>query len=148
MKKDIRDTMIESGYYMPIIFGILMLILFSGFKLTAQTPEQVFNECVKQGIKHPEIVTKQAILETGNFECINCSLDHNNLFGFRWKGKYLEFDSWQESVAYYKKWQQKWFKGEKQYFDFLECIYVHRDGRCQRYAESEDYIYKLKQIEL
>lgn len=148
MKKYKRDSMIESGYYLPIIFGILMLILFTGFKLTAQTTEQVFNECIKQGIENPEIVTKQAILETGHFKCENCSFDHNNIFGFRWKGKYLEFDSWQESISYYKKWQDKWFKGEKKYFDFLECIYVHRDGTCQRYAESKTYIEDLKKIEL
>ena len=66
MKKDKRDSMVENGFYTPIIFGCLIVILLSALKMKGQTPEQVFNECVKQGIQHPEIVAKQAILETGD----------------------------------------------------------------------------------
>jgi len=128
MKKDIRDRATENGYYFPIIFGIIILLLLSASSF-GQSKIEVYNRCLILGIEHPEIVTKQAILETGNFECENCSLDYTNFFGFRWKGKYLEFYSWHDCMDYYLKWQLNWFKGKKQYYDFLDCIYVHRDGR-------------------
>ena len=105
-------------------------------KIPELTPENVYAELEKLGVEHPEIVLKQSILETGWYECEHCSLKHNNIFGFRYKKKYLEFESWVDGVAYYKKWQDKRYKGGD-YYKFLKTI---------GYATSTTYISKLKQI--
>lgn len=102
------------------------------------TPENVYAQLEKYDIKHPEIVLRQSILETGWYECQYCSLQHNNIFGFRYKKKYLEFDNWVEAVKYYKKWQEKRYKGGD-YYVFLKSI---------GYATSKTYISKLKSIKV
>jgi len=102
------------------------------------TPENVYAHLERLGVKHPEIVLKQSILETGWYECDYCSLEHNNIFGFRYKKKYLEFDTWVESVEYYKKWQEKRYQGGN-YYGFLKEV---------GYATSRTYISKLKQIKV
>lgn len=132
-----------------IVFALFLCMLLGMFnKCQGQTKKQVMTELIKQGVKHPEIVLRQSIKETGHYKCTNCSLDHNNLFGFQWKGKYLEFDTWQESVSYYKRWQNKWFDGERNYYDFLNCMWKHRNGDCVPYATSETYIEELKLIKV
>jgi flagellum-specific peptidoglycan hydrolase FlgJ len=69
-------------------------------------------------IKHPEIVIRQAILESGWFKS-PFLMSRNNLFGFR-KVKYLQFKNWKESVEYYKKWQDKYYTNPKEdYYKFL-----------------------------
>ncbi len=102
------------------------------------TPENVYAQLEKFDVRHPEIVLRQSILETGWFGCEYCSLEHNNIFGFRYKKKYLEFDNWVEAVKYYKKWQDKRYKGGD-YYKFLKEI---------GYATSKTYISKLKSIQL
>lgn len=84
----------------------------------------------------PEIVIKQMKLETGSLTCTNCSWDHNNLFGFRWKGEYLEFDTWQDGVDYCAEWQKRKFT-EDYYYTFLIEV---------GYATDPQYINKLKQL--
>ena len=51
------------------------------------TVDNVLIEICKNDIKHPIIVLKQVLLETGHLKCTNCSLDYNNLFGIGWNGK-------------------------------------------------------------
>ena len=139
-----RDKLIEGGYKLPLLFAIIVLLLL-GLKVKAQTKEEVYNYVKEIGIKSPNIVVNQSILETGHYKCKDCSLDHNNIFGFRWKKKYIEFNTWQESCDYYLKWQNKWYKGQD-YYSFLGCLWKHRDGRCVPYATSEEYVNKLKQF--
>lgn len=100
------------------------------------TIDNVRKEIEKQKILFPDIALKQAILETGYLNCTDCSLDKNNLFGFRYKGEYLKFDYWQQSVQYYKWWQSKKYK-EGDYYLFLSKFY----------AEDAYYIQKLKRID-
>ena len=90
---------------------ILTLALLTHFKAFSQDFDTVLRYMYQKEIKHAEIVLKQIRLETGNLKCTGCSLDYNNLFGFFYKGSYLKFDSWQESVDYYKRWQDKYYKG-------------------------------------
>lgn len=85
------------------------------------------------GIKHPEIVFAQARLETGNFKSLLFT-KNNNLFGFRGKNGYIEYDHWAESVKAYKRFQDKYYKGGD-YYSFLERI---------GYAEDSNYIKKVK----
>lgn len=134
-----RDKLIEKGYFFPLIFAIILLLLIGMFnKHNAQSPAEVYRLCLRAEIKHPEIVVKQSILETGWYECEECSLDHNNIFGFRWKKQYLEFPHWARSIYYYKWWQDRHYKGGD-YYEFLTEI---------GYATGEYYIDKLKSIEI
>ena len=101
-----------------------VLPLFIFFSPTPEFPdidlhkENVYKMCVEYGIKHPEIVTAQSILETGNYACDSCSLNKNNIFG--WYvclkrdslGKcisagYKYFTHWTVSTYYYKWWQDR-----------------------------------------
>lgn len=63
--------------------------------------------CQSQDVKFYTVVTAQSVLETGWYKCQSCSLQKNNIFGF-YSDRYLEFDHWIESVAYYQKWQKKY----------------------------------------
>lgn len=112
----------------------------------AKMIEEVKLEIKKQGILHPEIVLRQAIWESRWFECTNCSWRYKNMFGFRHKSwitptnpkGYKEWNSWKESVDYYRRWQAKFYKGGN-YYDFL----VDRG-----YSESDKYIDNLKSLRL
>lgn len=99
--------------------------------------DNVFEYICSKEILHPEIVMRQAIIETGNFYP-NHLMKKNNLFGFRVGGKCLQFNSWQESVDYYKDWQtRKYTNPDENYYSFLVRI---------RYATSSQYIKKLKKV--
>ena len=96
--------------------------------------------CESQNIQFPQVVTAQSVIETGWYKCKSCSLDKNNIFGF-YSDRYLEFDHWIESVAYYKKWQDK-------YMPIAICnndeylIWLKEFG----YFTDENYIKKVNDI--
>ncbi len=100
---------------------LLGLLMFAAISSYGQTKEEVCDYIYASGIKHPDIVYKQVLKETGHLKCYPCSLQHNNLLGFRWKHKHMDFDSWQESIDYYVGWQKR-----------------------REYDESEDYYVFLK----
>lgn len=100
------------------------------------TVENLKSELEAAGVEHVDVVLRQAILETGWFKCENCSLGSNNLFGFFYKGKYISFDNWTESVAYYKWWQDKLYSGGD-YYVFLKNV---------GYATSPNYIKHLESL--
>ena len=106
-----------------------------------QTKEEVYKELVKQGVKCPEIVLAQSILETGWYKCTDCSRDVNNIFGL-WnsrKQEYFSYDKWQDSVGGYLRGIQYKYKEENynNYYEFLEKL---------GYAEDPNYIDKLKKL--
>lgn len=107
----------------------LILLVFSSFKPATLTENEVYCYIVKVGIKHPEIVLKQAIYETGHFKSFNSRVK-NNIFGFRRTATYITYDSWKACVDYYKKWQDKHYKDSTQdYYTFLQKInYVGHAG--------------------
>lgn len=111
-----------------------ILILLISFLTIEPTPQNVYNYCKEIDIQHPEIVTAQAIQETGWFTCKKCSLSRNNIFGFYYKGSYLEFTNWKESVSYYKRWQDRHYDSKRDYYEFLACIYKNKRGECIKYA--------------
>ena len=88
------------------------------------------------GVQHADIVLRQAILETGWFKCTKCSLSRNNIFGFWYKKKYIQFDDWKDSVSYYKRWQDRHYSGGD-YYTFLKKV---------GYATDPNYIKRLKSI--
>ena len=78
--------------------------------LPALTIPNLYQEIIRNGIKHPKNVLAQAILETGWFRSPFCRNRHN-LFGLTnpKTGKYYEFNHWMESVrAYYTKVQYRY----------------------------------------
>ncbi|MBM6992592.1 MAG: glucosaminidase domain-containing protein [Prevotella sp.] len=102
------------------------------------TVENLLAVLDEYGVKHKEIVAAQAILETGNFTSLNCTLNHN-LFGLRHPsdGSYYSFDTWEESVkAYRDDVQYKYAGGD--YYAFLNRI---------GYAEDRRYTNKVRRIE-
>jgi len=110
---------------------IYLIILF----ICSEPPnkETVYNYLVSINCKYPEIVTAQAILETGHFKSYSCRKRHN-LFGLKYDHKYLIFDNWKESCdAYMSKIQYKYKSGD--YYTFLDEL---------GYAKDPDYINKLK----
>lgn len=127
-------------------------IIFIGWKLTRHeckvnekiiyfnrdslTKENVLYWLKVARIKHDSIVFKQAMIESGNLKCSDCSLDNNNLFGFSNGKRYLEFNTWIESIFYYAWWQEKNYKGGD-YYNFLDSI---------KFASDTNYTNNLKQI--
>ncbi len=94
-------------------------------------------EIKRNGIRHPNIVLAQAILETGWFRSSVCRNKHN-LFGLtnpRTK-TYYEFNHWTESVrAYYTKVQYRYKGGN--YLLWLRDI---------GYAEDPGYIHAIIKV--
>ena len=120
-------------------YYLLMLIIFTlcsiSLSVKGQTVNEVRTELERLGVKHIDIVLKQSILETGWYKSYSCKTRFN-LFGFRYRSKYLTFDSWQHSCKYYKEFQDRHYNGGD-YYTFLK-----RRG----YAEDPNYINKLKSI--
>ena len=101
------------------------------------TIPNLYQEIIRNGIRHPKIVLAQAILETGWFRSPLCRNRHN-LFGLTnpKTGKYYEFNHWTESVrAYYTKVQYKYKGGN--YLLWLRDI---------GYAEDPRYVREVIQI--
>ena len=90
---------------------------------TSFTPLAVYKEIVKAGIKCPDIVCNQVMLETNYLTCDSCSLDGNNLFGFIRDSiaGYLKFGTWQEAVYYYAGWQRRRGYKDQDYYEFLKA---------------------------
>jgi flagellum-specific peptidoglycan hydrolase FlgJ len=118
-----------------IIIGLAILCCI---QVKSQTPKSVYDELVKQGVKYPKVVLAQSILETGWYECDNCSLDKHNIFGL-WnsrKNEYFYYNNWKESIGGYKRGIQYKYKSGN-YYHFLNDI---------GYASDPQYTIKLKEI--
>lgn len=103
--------------------------------LAPLTIENVIKELRDQDVRHPEIVFRQIEAETGYLTSKRAIKD-NNLFGLR-TSRYLKFNSWQESISYYKHFQDKKYKGGD-YYQFLIKV---------KYAEDSNYVTTLKSIQ-
>lgn len=100
------------------------------------TLKNLYAEIVKDSIKFPELVLRQAIWETGWFKSTACK-KRNNLFGFN--NGVSKFKTWQDAVLSYKNWQDKYYHGGD-YEKFLIRI---------KYAKNTpEYIRKLRTIKV
>jgi hypothetical protein len=104
--------------------------------------QALYDEIKAEGIRHPEFVVAQSMQETGNLNCKQCCLRYNNLFGFYVKGnKCKKFDSREECIEYYKKWQDKRYEKWREkfpnadYYHFLKHV---------KYATGDKYTGELK----
>jgi len=88
-------------------------------------------------VKEPNIVLKQALLETGNFTSHLCK-ENNNLFGLKRfsTGEYFKFSHFTESIVMYKWTIQNKYNGGC-YYKFLDSL---------PYAEDINYTKKLKTL--
>lgn len=108
------------------------------FLLSENPEEDLIAVMDYYGVKYPEIVYAQAILETGHFRS-KVYRECNNLFGLynsRTKS-YYKFGHWSESVVAYLNYIQYRYKPPDDYYKFLSDI---------GYAEDPEYINKLKRI--
>ncbi len=105
-------------------------------KIDSFTEYNLYKEILKDSILYPDIILKQAKLETGNFTS-NVFKTRNNLFGFRLGNGYLKFDNWKQSVEYMAKWQKRRYNKGENYYSFLKRI---------GYATDSSYCDKLKSI--
>jgi hypothetical protein len=108
--------------------------------------DSIYKEIQGIGIKHSDIVFKQAIIET-NCGKTGVGKTKNNLFGFRGKNGYIYYKTWKDSVKAYKKWQDKHYRGQD-YYEFLDCLWKRSNGVCVRYAGDENYTNKLKKVKI
>lgn len=94
--------------------------------------------CEYYGVKHPRVVTAQAILESGNFES-KLFKEYNNPFGlYNSKEKdYFKFKHWTDAVAAYISMVEHRYVGGD-YYRFLEEL---------PYAQDNRYIDKVRIIE-
>lgn len=144
--EEFETQVVKMALFFIALFALITILSVTFTKCYGQTKDSVYMELIKQDVKHPKVVLAQVIKETGWMECEKCSLDHNNLFGLRYKGEYLKFNHWKESIARYKKFQDKRYDGEKDYLEFLDCIWLHSNGDCARYATDENYTDELAEI--
>jgi hypothetical protein len=128
----------------PVLAFVLLFFLHPAFSqhIDKHKMQAMYNSIKAAGIEHPDFVMAQCMQETGNLSCKKCCLRHHNLFGFYIKrNKCKKFDSDEECIAYYKKWQDqrypKWLgkhpKGT--YYDFLKHA---------GYATGDKYSNELK----
>ena len=113
--------------------------------LPALTIPNLYQEIIRNGIKHPKIVLAQAILETGWFRSPLCRNRHN-LFGLTnpKTGKYYEFNHWTESVrAYYTKVQYRYSQKNRINSSDVDYLKWLRDIG---YAEDPRYIQAVVQV--
>lgn len=114
-------------------------------KLPALTIPNLYQEIIRNGIRHPKIVLAQAILETGWFRSPLCRNRHN-LFGLTnpKTGKYYEFNHWTESVrAYMTKVQYRYCqKKQMSQNDVDYLMWLQQVG----YAEDPRYVRELIKV--
>mgnify|MGYP000080178577 FL=1 len=107
--------------------------------LPALTIPNLYQEIIRNGIRHPKIVLAQVILETGWFRSPLCRNRHN-LFGLTnpKTGKYYEFNHWTESVrAYYTKIQYRYSQKNRINSSDVDYLMWLRD---LPYATDKNYI--------
>jgi len=104
-----------------------------------KSPEEGLMEALEYyGVKHPNVVYAQAVLETGHFKSDLC-INGNNLFGLynSRKKRYYTFDHWKDCIIAYKEMIQYKYKDGDDYLNFLKEI---------GYAEDSEYNCKLKKL--
>ena len=130
INKDVKQEIIYPNYEVPLSF-----------------PDSVKLQIELLNIAHPDIVYKQAVIESGNFNS-DIFLKFNNMFGMKRaykrpnvqigyiKNDYAIYENWQMSIVDYAIWQAWSGRGLNRdgYLDLLGRVY----------ATDSMYINKLK----
>lgn len=138
---------------------VCCFVFFSGFAYTpsfyaqdlALTKKALWEKINEVGIKFPEIVFAQALLESGDLNSRLCRI-HNNLFGMKLpekretlafgaaKGGYAKYKDWTHSVEDYVLFQNYVFRKK----DYSKTEYLAYIGRY--YSATPNYITRLKRV--
>jgi len=107
----------------------------------------VYNMILKSGIKYPEVVMSQIMIESGNLTS-NLCLKNNNLIGMTVPSKrettainkkgYAKYTSWIECIADYKMYQDYILSNHNLNTKLKYISFLHKN-----YAKSKFYKYKL-----
>lgn len=117
------------------ILMMLSIICMGQTKVVSQ--KEVYGKIVNAGIAHPEIVLKQAIVESANFK-YKRAIQQNNYLGLLKNGKLIKFNTLDAGLIYYRDRVQSRYKGGD-YKRFLKRI---------GYAKDPKYIRKLDNTKL
>jgi uncharacterized FlgJ-related protein len=116
------------------------------------THESLYEQIIKFGIKFPDVVFAQAVLESGHFTS-KLFQSANNLFGMKiptkressaigqTKSGYSKYDDWNFSVYDYFLWQDYMLK---RHGDLTKSQYLALLGRI--YAEDKRYVSSIKRV--
>ena len=116
------------------------------------THESLYEQIIKFGIKFPDVVFAQAVLESGNFTS-RLFQSANNLFGMKiptkressaigqTKSGYSKYDDWNFSVYDYFLWQDYMLRNKG---DLTKNQYLALLGRV--YASDKRYVSSLKRV--
>ena len=130
-KKIEVDSVLINGIPFSLKINKGVLDSISGLELNQ---ENVYSLCVLLGIQFPDIVTKQAVIESGNFKS-QLTTRGNNLFGMRRATRrpttsskkilfgYATYSNWTHSVIDYYIWQSQMIKKypvKSDYFSWLK----------------------------
>ena len=107
--------------------------------------DSVYNYILELNIQHPEVVLRQARIESGNFKS-RVFLENNNMFGMKIPNKrpnmvsgsnmgYAVYNNWQESVIDYALYQVYSGKNLSKE-DYIKMLN-------NNYAEDAEYLNKL-----
>ena len=107
--------------------------------------DSVYNYILELNIQHPEVVLRQARIESGNFKS-RVFLENNNMFGMKIPNKrpnmvsgsnrgYAVYSNWQESVIDYALYQVYSGKNLSKE-DYIKMLN-------NNYAEDTEYLNKL-----
>lgn len=121
-------------------------LLVERAKVEVSFEDSVFNYIKFLDIKHPEVVLKQAKIESGNFKS-KIFKENNNMFGMKIPFKrantvqgenlgYAVYNTWQESIIDYALYQTYSAKG------MTKEEYIQHLGKS--YAEDINYKQKIK----
>jgi uncharacterized FlgJ-related protein len=142
---------------------LVLPLLFTSFAANnpQNTPpnyELLWSELIANGIKYPEVVFAQAVLESGHFKS-TVFKSNNNLFGMKYpkvretlatgsNRGYATFYSWKDSVKDYKMWQDRFIQkrsisNRNEYLIYLDKIYCQTTGYStllKRIIKKFDYL--------
>ena len=116
------------------------------------TKESLYEQIMKYGIKFPDVVFAQAVLESGQFTS-KLFKSANNLFGMKiptkressangkTKSGYSSYEDWNFSVYDYSLWQNFMLKNKS---DLTKKEYLALLGKV--YAEDKRYVSSLKRV--
>lgn len=144
----IKDKATSGKYFVITICLMVVFVLLSTLG-RAQTKAEVWNYIQGCGIKHPEIVFRQAMVESGHLSS-DIFKENNNLFGMKFPRKrptfatgenrgHAKYTSWRQSIRDIALWQQIYYNGTENYYTFLKRI---------GYATSQTYINQIKGVDV
>lgn len=136
-------------FYWIVILIITLLLIINNLQAQTPTKKELFEELKKQNVINPVAAFQISMVETGHLTS-RYAKQQNNLFGLRNSCGYLEFNSWQECILYFKKLECKWYdkfikENTGTYYDFIAWWGYKTGKACSmpdiRYAE---FLKKIK----